>query len=129
LPHGTRGHRRGASDAVGKFLGSFAETPAVELGELAAKEALRRANVEADEVDQAIIGHARQAGNGPNTGRQVSIRAGSKKAPQRQLACGSGMKRPAGAQRAGARSSWWGKDMTCATCPDMRLGSGRSGRR
>jgi acetyl-CoA C-acetyltransferase len=66
----------GARTPVGKFLGSFAETPAVELGEVAAKEALRRAGVEVDQVDQTIIGHARQAGNGPNTGRQVSMRAG-----------------------------------------------------
>jgi acetyl-CoA C-acetyltransferase len=85
----------GARTPVGKFLGSFAETPAVELGEVAAKEALRRAGVEADQVDQTIIGHARQAGNGPNTGRQVSMRAGVPKevsAYNVNIACGSGMK-------------------------------------
>jgi acetyl-CoA C-acetyltransferase len=85
----------GARTPVGKFLGSFSETPTVELGEVAAKEALRRAGVEAAQVDQTIFGHARQAGNGPNTGRQVSIRAG---VPQEvgaynvNIACGSGMK-------------------------------------
>ena len=85
----------GARTPVGRFLGSFAETTAVELGELAAKEALRRANVEADQVDQTIVGHARQAGNGPNTGRQVSMRAGVPKevsAYNVNIACGSGMK-------------------------------------
>ena len=47
------------------------------------------------QVDQTIFGHARQAGNGPNTGRQVSIHAG---VPQEvsaynvNIACGSGMK-------------------------------------
>jgi acetyl-CoA C-acetyltransferase len=56
---------------------------------------MRRAGVEPADVDQTIFGHARQAGNGPNTGRQVSIRAG---VPQEvsgynvNIACGSGMK-------------------------------------
>jgi acetyl-CoA C-acetyltransferase len=85
----------GARTPIGKFLGSFSELPTVALGELAAREALRRANVEPDQIDQTIIGHARQAGNGPNTGRQVSIRAGvpdSVSAYNVNIACGSGMK-------------------------------------
>jgi acetyl-CoA C-acetyltransferase len=85
----------GARTPVGRFLGSFADTPAVGLGELAATEALRRAGVEAAQVEQTIIGHARQAGNGPNTGRQVSMRAGVPKevsAYNVNIACGSGMK-------------------------------------
>src|ERR671922_2837868 len=85
----------GARTPIGKFLGSFSETPTVELGAAAAVEALRRAALTAGDVDQTIIGHARQAGNGPNTGRQVSIHAG---VPQEvaaynvNMACGSGMK-------------------------------------
>jgi acetyl-CoA C-acetyltransferase len=85
----------GARTPIGTFLGSFADTSAVELGTIAAVEAMRRANVRPDQVDQTLIGHARQAGNGPNTGRQVSIRAG---VPQEvsafniNIACGSGMK-------------------------------------
>jgi acetyl-CoA C-acetyltransferase len=85
----------GARTPIGRFLGSFADTPTVELGTLAAKEALRRAGVAPARVDQTIFGHARQAGNGPNTGRQVSIHAG---VPQEvsaynvNMACGSGMK-------------------------------------
>src|ERR671919_2939194 len=85
----------GARTPIARFLGSFAETTTVELGTLAAREALRRSGVPADQVDQTIFGHARQAGNGPNTGRQVSIHAGI---PQEvsaysvNLACGSGMK-------------------------------------
>jgi acetyl-CoA C-acetyltransferase len=85
----------GARTPIGRFLGSFAETPAVQLGELAAREALRRAGVEAELVEQTIIGHARQAGNGPNTGRQVSMRADVPKevgAYNVNIACGSGMK-------------------------------------
>jgi acetyl-CoA C-acetyltransferase len=85
----------GARTPVGKFLGSFAETTTVELGTKAAVEAMRRANVAPDQIDQTIIGHARQAGNGPNTGRQVSVRAGVPKeisAYNVNIACGSGMK-------------------------------------
>lgn len=85
----------GARTPIGRFLGSFADTTTVELGTMAAVEALRRADVRPEQVDQTIIGHARQAGNGPNTGRQVSIHAG---VPQEvsaynvNIACGSGMK-------------------------------------
>ena len=85
----------GARTPVGRFLGSFAETPTVELGTIAAREAMRRANVAPEDVDQTIVGHARQAGNGPNTGRQVSIRAGVPEdvaAYNVNMACGSGMK-------------------------------------
>jgi acetyl-CoA C-acetyltransferase len=85
----------GARTPIGKFLGSFAETSAVELGTLAALEAMRRAEVDAGQVDQTIFGHARQAGNGPNTGRQVSVRAGvpvDVSAYNVNIACGSGMK-------------------------------------
>ncbi len=97
----------GARTPIGKFLGSFAETTAVELGTRAAVEAMRRANVDPDQVDQTILGHARQAGNGPNTGRQVSIRAGVPKevsAYNVNIACGSGMKATQlGAQQIHAR--------------------------
>jgi acetyl-CoA C-acetyltransferase len=85
----------GARTPIGRFLGSFAEMPAVELGTLAAVEAMRRSEVGPDAVDQTIVGHARQAGNGPNTGRQVSVRAGvpiEVSAYNVNLACGSGMK-------------------------------------
>jgi acetyl-CoA C-acetyltransferase len=85
----------GARTPIGKFLGAFSEVPTVELGTLAAREALRRAGIEPDQVDQTIVGHARQAGNGPNTGRQVSVRAGVPKevsAYNVNIACGSGMK-------------------------------------
>jgi len=85
----------GARTPIGRFLGSFADTSAVELGTRAAVEAMRRADVEPDQVDQTIYGHARQAGNGPNTGRQVSVRAGvpvEVSAFNVNIACGSGMK-------------------------------------
>ena len=85
----------GARTPIGRFVGSFADTPAVELGTLAVQEAMRRADVAPDQIDQTIIGHARQAGNGPNTGRQVSVRAGvpiEVAAYNVNMACGSGMK-------------------------------------
>jgi len=85
----------GARTPVGRFLGSFADITTVELGTVAAEEAMVRSNVEPEQIDQTIFGHARQAGNGPNTGRQVSIRAGVPKevsAYNVNIACGSGMK-------------------------------------
>ncbi len=85
----------GARTPIGRFLGSFADTPAVELGTLAAKEAMQRADIPAEQIDQTVLGHARQAGNGPNTGRQVSVRSGvpiDVAAYNVNMACGSGMK-------------------------------------
>ena len=85
----------GARTPVGRFLGALADVPAVELGVAAATEAIRRAGLTPEDVDQTIVGHARQAGNGPNTGRQVSVRAGvpvDVSAFNVNLACGSGMK-------------------------------------
>src|SRR5436853_6528000 len=84
----------GARTPIGRFLGVFADTPAVELGTLAAQEAMRRADIAPDRIDQTILGHARQAGNGPNTGRQVSVRSGvpiEVAAYNGNMACGSGM--------------------------------------
>jgi acetyl-CoA C-acetyltransferase len=99
----------GARTPIGRFLGSFAELPAVELGVLAAREAMRRSRVEPDQIDQTILGHARQAGNGPNTGRQVSVRAGVPveiSAYNVNIACGSGMKAvQLGAQQIGLGDS------------------------
>ena len=95
LVRGDRGHPRGRPDADRPIPGSFAELPAVDLGVLAAREAMRRSGVEPDQIDQTILGHARQAGNGPNTGRQVSVRAGvpvEVSAYNVNIACGSGMK-------------------------------------
>jgi acetyl-CoA C-acetyltransferase len=85
----------GARTPIGKFLGAYSELPAVDLGVLAVTEAMRRAGVAPDQIDQTILGHARQAGNGPNTGRQVSVRSGvpvEVSAYNVNIACGSGMK-------------------------------------
>src|SRR6476646_1117768 len=114
-------------------IGKFVDTPAVELGRLAVKEAMRRSDVAPEQIDQTIMGHARQAGNGPNTGRQVSIRAG---VPQEvsgynvNIACGSGMKNvQLGAQQIALGDSdvvlaGGMESRTRGPCllPDMRLG-------
>ena len=61
---------------IGKFGGSFAALTAADLGETAAKAAIERSGLPPAAVDETIFGHARQAGGGPNTARQVSHRAG-----------------------------------------------------
>ena len=85
----------GARTPIGKFLGSFSEVPVVDLAIAATEEALRRAGVAPSDVDEGVFGHARQAGNGPNTARQVSFRSGmgeSVPAHTVNMACGSGVK-------------------------------------
>src|SRR5438874_609357 len=85
----------GARTPVGKFLGSFAEVPAVDLGIHAVTAALQRAGIQPTDVDELVFGHARQAGNGPNPARQVAYRSGlgeDKPAFTVNMACGSGTK-------------------------------------
>ncbi len=65
-----------ARTPIGKFGGSFASLSAADLAEVAAKAALERSGLPPAAVDETIFGHARQAGGGPNTARQVSHRAG-----------------------------------------------------
>ena len=60
---------------MGKFGGSLKELTAADLGVIAARAALERAGVEAGQVNEAIVGCARQAGVGPNVARQVAVRA------------------------------------------------------
>jgi acetyl-CoA C-acetyltransferase len=82
-----------ARTPIGRFGGAFASLSAPELGAAAARAALERARV--DGVDEVIFGHARQAGNGPNTARQVVRRAGlpdSVPAFTVNQACASGLK-------------------------------------
>ncbi len=80
---------------VGKFGGSFKDTNAVTLGTAASKEALKRAGVRTDQIDEVIFGQARQAGNGPNPARQILYRTGipvEKTAFTVNKACASGLK-------------------------------------
>lgn len=80
--------------AIGKFLGSFKETTAADLGVAVVKEVLRETNV-ASVTDELVFGNARQAGSGPNIARQICVRSGlSETVPAYTVnkACGSGLK-------------------------------------
>ena len=66
----------GARTPIGNFGGALASSSAAELGGFAVRAALARAHVPAEAIDEVIIGHARQAGNGPNLARQIVRRAG-----------------------------------------------------
>ena len=61
---------------IGSYGGSLKDISAVELGTLVVKEALRRANIEPDMVDEIIFGNVLQAGLGQNVARQVAIHSG-----------------------------------------------------
>lgn len=79
---------------IGKFGGKLAHLTSPDLGVVAAKAAIERAGVQAEQVEETIFGSARQAGNGPNPARQISIRAGVPKevsAYTVNKACASGM--------------------------------------
>jgi acetyl-CoA C-acetyltransferase len=80
---------------IGKFGGALKDVPAVELGRIVAEEALSRVGLSPTDVDEVIIGHARQAGNGPNLARQIGYRASvpvSRPAFTINKACASGLK-------------------------------------
>jgi acetyl-CoA C-acetyltransferase len=62
--------------AQGKFQGGMAGTPAQELGALVMTEALKRANVSGDQLDEVIFGNVIQAGLGQNMARQAELKAG-----------------------------------------------------
>jgi acetyl-CoA C-acetyltransferase len=80
---------------IGKYGGAFKETGAVTLGVAASVEAMRKAGVSPDQIDEVIFGMARQAGNRPNPARQVLYRSGipiDRPAFTVNKACASGMK-------------------------------------
>ena len=80
---------------IGKFGGALASQTAADMGAVAARAALQRAGVAAEQVQETIFGNARQAGGGPNVARQISIRSGvAKEVPAYtvNMACASGMK-------------------------------------
>ena len=80
---------------IGKFGGTLASWTAADLGVAAAKETLIRTSVPADQVNDSIWGCARQAGGGPNVGRQITYRTGIPETVPAftvNQACGSGLK-------------------------------------
>jgi acetyl-CoA C-acetyltransferase len=79
---------------IGRFGGCLAPLSAADLATAAASAALARAGLDPARVDQVELGHARQAGGGPNTARQVAHRAGvpdDRPAFTVNQACGSGL--------------------------------------
>ena len=81
--------------AIGSFGGSLKNTPAADMGAIVVKEALKRANVAPENVDELMFGCILTAAQGQNVARQVSIKAGipySVPAYTVGMVCGSGMK-------------------------------------
>ena len=81
--------------AIGSFGGSLKDTPAAEMGATVIKEALSRAGVKPEQVDEVMFGCILTAGLGQNVARQASLKAGipiSVPAYTVGMVCGSGMK-------------------------------------
>src|SRR3990170_1401865 len=85
----------GVRTPIGTFGGAFAEVTATQLGAVAIAEALRRAGVAPDQVDEGIMGNVLSAGLGMNPARQAAMAAGipdSVTATTVNKVCGSGLK-------------------------------------
>jgi acetyl-CoA C-acetyltransferase len=83
-----------ARTPIGRYGGALRNVHPAELGAVAARAALERADLAPDAIDEVLIGHGRQAGSGPNPARQVGKRAGipdSVPAQTINKACASGM--------------------------------------
>ena len=83
-----------ARTPIGKYGGAFRDVHPAELGAVAARAAIARAGISPADVEDVWIGHGRQAGSGPNPGRQVGHRAGiphSSPAQTINKACASGL--------------------------------------
>ena len=79
--------------AVGTFGGSLRDVPAAELGAVTVREALRRAGIAPEQVDEVLFGGVITAGLGQNIARQVAIKAGipyQVTATAINMVCGSG---------------------------------------
>jgi acetyl-CoA C-acetyltransferase len=80
---------------IGRFGGTLASWTAADLGTAVAKESLRRAQINPDQIQESIWGCARQAGGGPNVARQITYRVAlpaTVPAFTVNQACGSGLK-------------------------------------
>jgi acetyl-CoA C-acetyltransferase len=92
-----------ARTPIGRYGGALRNVHPADLGAVATRAALERAGVEPASVDEVVIGHARQAGSGPNPARQVVRRAGLPDAVSAHTinkACASGMQAVAAAAQA-----------------------------
>src|SRR2546423_14922189 len=80
---------------VGKLLGALKSFKATDLGAIVVREALRRAGVKPEDVDEVIMGCVIQAGVGQNPARQAALRGGlpdTVSAVTVNKVCGSGLK-------------------------------------
>lgn len=81
--------------AIGKMGGALSNTPVADLGAIVIKEALNRAGVKPEQVDEVLMGCVIQAAQGQNVARQASIKAGlpvEVPAVTLNVVCGSGLK-------------------------------------
>lgn len=81
--------------AIGNFGGALSGVSATELGIVAAKEAIKRAGINPEEISETIIGNILSAGLGQNVARQIAIKSGipdSKPAMTINKLCGSGLR-------------------------------------
>lgn len=81
--------------AIGAFGGTLKDVPAAELGAIVVKEAVSRAGIKPEQVDEVIFGNVLQAGLGQNIARQVTLKAGlpiETTAMTINIVCGSGLK-------------------------------------
>lgn len=88
---------------IGAFQGAFANVSAAELGTIAIKEALKRANITPDMVDETLLGCVLQAGQFQGVARQAAVNAGipvEKPALAINMICGSGLRSVAMASQA-----------------------------
>ena len=84
-----------ARTPVGAYGGAFKTVSARELGAVAAKEAIKRAGIKPEDIDESILGCVLQAGNGQNVARQIALDAGipiEKPAMTLNIVCGSGLR-------------------------------------
>ncbi|MBW1808326.1 MAG: acetyl-CoA C-acetyltransferase [Deltaproteobacteria bacterium] len=65
-----------ARTAVGTFGGSLTKVPVIKLGQIAVEEAIKRAKIKPEQIDETILGCVLQAGQGQNVARQVSVHSG-----------------------------------------------------
>ena len=83
-----------ARTPIGRYGGTLRATHPAALGAAAARAAIARAGITPDDIDEVIVGHARQAGSGPNPARQVGRRTGlPDRVPAQTInqACASGL--------------------------------------
>ena len=81
--------------AIGTFGGSLKDVPAVDLGALVIKEAVNRAGIKPELVEEVIMGNVIQAGLGQNTARQAAVKSGlPEEIPAMTInkVCGSGLR-------------------------------------